>query len=125
MLPLGGVGIVVCSVLGIAAGGSQAASLPGAADGPSPMLAIGAFIAAALLWSLIRAAERPGRMANTAAASDLTDVLLLPKNTADRSRELASWHDFVDRLQISRGDDQESAPLLYVRLDGVAETRRR
>lgn len=119
-------GIVVCTVLGTAsaASGSQTASLPGAAHAPSPMLAVGAFIVAASLWKVLRAAERPLRAAKTTAAPDLTGVIILPEE-ADRSRELASWRDFVERLQILRRSDYQSAPLLFVRLDGVEETRRR
>ena len=122
---LGSFGIVVGSVLGAAsaAGASQAVSLPGAAATPSPMLAVGAFISAAVLWKVISGIERPRRMRKTVSASELAEVVL-PK-AADRSRELASWQDFVVRLQSFRQDDRQSAPLLFVRLDGVDETRRR
>ena len=121
---LGSLGIVVCSVLAAAsaAGASEPGSLPGAAGTPSPMLAAVLFVSAAVLWKAIGAAERPRRVRERAAA-ELAD-LVLPKG-ADRSRELASWHDFVVRLQNTRRNEQHSAPLLFVRLDGIDETRHR
>ena len=123
---LGSAGIVVGSVLGAAsaAGASQGTPLPGAAATPSPVLAVGMFISAALLRKVIRAADRPERMRSAGVASELAD-LVLPTGPPDRSRELASWQDFVVRLDHSRRNEEQTAPLLYVRLDGVEETRRR
>ena len=123
---LGIVGIVVGSVLGAAsaAGASQGTPLPGTAGAPGPQLAVGMFISAALLRKVIRAADRPGRVRRADVASELA-AIVLPAAAHDRSRELASWQDFVVRLVRSRRSDRQSAPLLFVRLDGVEETRRR
>lgn len=123
---LGSAGIIAASVLGAAsaAGASHVASLPGAATAPSPGLAVGMVISAAVLQTVIRAADRPRRVRRADSASELAD-LVLPSAAPDRSRELASWQDFVVRLDRSRRNEGQSPPLLFVRLDGVEETRRR
>ena len=53
--------------------------------------------------------------------------LLLPNETDGRSSELASCEEFLDQLRAlwSGAEGHETVPLVFVRLDGMNEVRRR
>lgn len=58
---------------------------------------------------------------------DEGDDLILLEETGGRSSEFASYEAFLDRLRVlsGGGDSQKTVPLVFVRLDGLNEVRRR
>lgn len=119
-------GIVLCVLVctASAAGASQAASLPGAASGPTPLLAVGALLGAATLRTLVRAAERPAERTGSGKSVQPADVVL-PQETSDRTRGIMSWEHFVAQVEGLHRDGGHSTAVLHVRLDGVDQLRRR